>query len=493
MDIIIYAVGGLLFLVVCFGIYQIRRRWSAWHLVFTGLLFVLSIVFVVMAAVSLKTRSSWLKQYADLTGQVANSDAEYTKLLYGDLTEIRQTEASVRRIRAQLNRTMADRGRVWRECAPQEITADAVTLSTLRPGMEAAQAPPNGIAVKDVLYAFKELNKDGQLAPAIYLGEFSVVDRTDQSVKLRPIVPLDPVQAANIQAPGNWSLYEIIPVDSHRAFADDPDAQASLEQDEPLFGTWDAERLKAYFSEPVSLYLSGMGNLLNPQIFENLLQQQYMRDGYVLSEEEVRTGGDDLAANTWIKLRFLKAWKVPVDELNGNAQSALNGGYFDATGRAVVDFLRRPEGQDVEFKADDLAVFDAAKARELISQGIAEQVAPYLVRPLVDFDRAFHFHHVRSSQLDNDVADIQRNLAALQDSKKKSEAQIAFRQQERAKLLQDRDLFFREREAVGSYQTTLTDEVQQLRQEMNALVRQNAELAAELTRLQAPTGVAINP
>ncbi len=499
----------ILLIIVIVGVVQLRRRWNAWHLVFSVLLFIMSVVFMGFAALSLKTRN-WLEYRDRMAERLTQVEEQADKLLYGDPTEV-NAEPSVTDLRAALTRTMIDRGRVWRDCLPTELANGTVTVTTTPQGMDPATAPANGIDEKDVLYVFQELDVqgDGVKVPVLYMGEFRVDSRTDQSVTMSPLLPLDAAQQAQLQSrEGTWALYEVIPIDSHLAFAENPEARPDLETDSPLFGQWDPARIQGFFQPSIELYQRVMGASL-PADFAALATQELlptpvhpMQDGYLLTQEQIDSGGAEVDENTWIKVRFLKNWKLNAEEVNDTAQSGLSSTYYSTRGRAVIDFLRRADGDDYTFTRDQIALFRKVPEgqtvqpeddilSQLLSEGFAEQMAPYYVRPLVDFDRAYHSVVIQISKLRIEDGEITRAIEFARADQQSTLKQIAEGQKQKANLLKERQLFFAEREQITQYTDGLNSKVEALRKALNEMARRNLELAAELTQLQnATAGVA---
>lgn len=151
------------------------------------------------------------------------------------------------------------RGRVWRNATPsgfnQQNNQIAVAIAAQLPpatdpdlaidqpaepaAAEAAAPRGHGLTVDTIVYAF-ENGAPNPAAPdqgSQYLGEFKVVQANDVGVILEPVQALNQftgsrlvksIQAAQ-QQKVTWSLYELMPADSHELFAQlDEAAERSL-------------------------------------------------------------------------------------------------------------------------------------------------------------------------------------------------------------------------------------------------------------------------
>jgi hypothetical protein len=142
------------------------------------------------------------------------------------------------------------RGRVWRNAIPggfdQKTNRVAVTIAPQQeappvdPDLAAAEAPADpaatpaaapaapqghGLTVDAIVYAFE----NGDPNPAApdqgsqYIGEFKVVQANEIGVILEPVQALNQFTGnrlvKSIQAKKSWSLYELMPADSHELFA----------------------------------------------------------------------------------------------------------------------------------------------------------------------------------------------------------------------------------------------------------------------------------
>ena len=125
----------------------------------------------------------------------------------------------IKRLRLELHKTLIDRGRVWSNCNPEDVTADQQN-QTVQVRVSTALPDPHGIADKTILYVFEEtdVRQKGQ-----YLGRFTVTGVDDQQVVLQPSKKKVDLNSREIQllaaSKGPWVLYERMPADNHDVFA----------------------------------------------------------------------------------------------------------------------------------------------------------------------------------------------------------------------------------------------------------------------------------
>jgi hypothetical protein len=371
-----------------------------------------------------------------------------------------------------LNDEVLDRGRVWRECTPTAaVDADTFKVKTVPASQPAGQAPePNGIAVKMVLYVFAEKDsKDGWKVPGYYLGEFVVDEATDTELTISATIPLDPDQIQRIQQGGaTWALYEVMPVDSHEAFAEMDAAE---------------KRLVGMSKEALAEYFPNVFNW-PPEQYDKFL------DTFVRFNRDVTD--KDSPDDTWMQVKFLKKHTIPVD--SDTAQSLLEGEarYFDNSGRAVEARLRRGEDGTVTFEIGDTGFFDLDSATALIDDGICEKIKPVYRRQLHDYARFFRETYYRHRELDESILRQKRDTDILVSLKTNVEAQTAAKQIDKDKLSSDLVGFKTELNDVTSYTKMLDAEWEKSRVRLSELYRRNLELSAELTRVQAQLADEIN-
>jgi hypothetical protein len=195
---------------------------SIWNKILVGLIAVASLGFFYLAARTLKTHAKWHGDAVQAEASIAQLRADNKRLMDGVEKDGKLAEPGIRQVRLELYKLLVDRRRTWFNCPakvnnPNRVEGTAeITLTIDKPA-------PHGIADKTVLYAFEDA--DGQ-QKGRYLGEFVVAKVADRQVTLAPALKMIPREIdALAAAKGTWTLYEIMPQDSHEIFAARSDAE----------------------------------------------------------------------------------------------------------------------------------------------------------------------------------------------------------------------------------------------------------------------------
>jgi hypothetical protein len=320
------------------------------------------------------------------------------------------------------------------------------------------------------LYVFAEKeSKDGWKVPGYYLGEYAVTEATDTEVTVTSLLPLDPDQIQRIQQGGaTWALYEVMPVDSHEAFAE-------MDATERRLVGMSKDALAEYF----------------PNVF-NWPPEQYDKflDAFARFNRDVTD--EDSPDDTWVLIKFLRKHSIPVD--SDTPQSLLEGEarYFDSSGRALEARLRRGDDGNVTFEVGDSGFFDLDTANALIDDGVCEKVRPVYRRQLHDYARFFRETYYRHRELDESILRQRRDTEILVGLKNNVAAQAAAKQAEMDKLASDLVGFRTELNEITGYTQALTAKWEESRGRLSELYRRNLELSAELTQIQMQLADEIN-
>lgn len=461
--VIYQALGALLVLFFFFLTYMFTKTWRWFHVVCTFFVFGASIAFCCYVAMSYKTHAAWRTIELKNRKAAETAQKDFEMLMFGNRAEVVQTTPSIRTQNAKFARLIFDRGRVWRGCSPQgpPQANGSVTVSTVPPGTADPAAVDNQIEDKMILYAFTEAEAPPELAlppgtkiPQFYLGEFTAGPVTNNSVTLRPTLPLDNPQRQRLQAGGQtWTLYETMPIDGHNFFAMDPNAIADLNENAdvaPIFGNMDPDFL---------------GKLLPAGILDS-----YLRDGK-------RAAENDPPEKTWVKVRFTEDHTeiVDSDATLGGVEGSQD--WFDR-GRSEIPLLQR--GDVAKFKKGAIGVFPQADADDLISRGVCERIEPIYVRALNDYEYQFRSTHLQMVQIEQDKARIQRNIDEQTATNDRTEKLIAYRTDEKTKLEQDLDKFKYEQKETEAYLGKLQVAFGETKAKLSRLYRTNFQLSEEL-------------
>ncbi len=170
---------------------------------------------------TLKTYESWGTKAQNMAKNVEQTEAANKVLLGGEPGE--GGAPGIRQLRAEIQRVVADRGRVWIGIMKQgrpgpegeiRVSTDPQLLQA-RPG-----AVPFQVAVTPdtLVYAFAAPPQPGQLVGP-FLGQFKVTVANDNQATLVPTEKLTPEEAKRLTSATNpWSLYEQMPVDNYQSF-----------------------------------------------------------------------------------------------------------------------------------------------------------------------------------------------------------------------------------------------------------------------------------
>lgn len=481
---IVLAIVVIIFLVVA-GLSS--RTWRALHVTAVYFVFFAGVSFAVLAASSLKTKQQWKKQADDYEQQLAEANEQYRKILYGDPTVDQQTEVTLEDARARLTRLSLDRGRVWRQCTPTGGTPNGrrpqVVVATNAPG---ADPRPNRIEADSILYVFREaISADGHPVPVAYVGEFRVTTAADDQVTITPMHDLENYQMNQMRRSGvTWALYEMMPLDGHRAFVD-PNERVQIEQDNiSIFGTVDEAAIQEIFN------VVNNENFLSTAEFpvDPLTPAQLDK----LVTERVRDGGraepSDPSLNTFMKVRFLKSHSIVVDY--ANVQSSLTSQYFDNAGTAISERLKR--GEPVQFRTDDIGVLHISDAQPLINDGTCELMERLFIRDLVDYDQLYFEIRTQLRELALLETAVNKTLARINAAEARIDEQFAIRQTERQNLEDDQANVAKEITALQGYVQRMNANRKDLYDNLSKLYVTNNQLASQIAEAHARIQQSVN-
>ncbi|MEM8736476.1 MAG: hypothetical protein AAGG44_19760, partial [Planctomycetota bacterium] len=258
--------GGILFLllllvsviVFIFVTVKTAKTWGALHTTLLWTLFTECWIFVVFAAGVQATRVKYTKDAFVQENKAAEAADRTRDLTWGQFQPNVENLDAVVPAQGELRRLTSDRGRVWRQVTflrgnngdfQLELSSAAPAADDLGADPAPANDSPTSesLPVNQVVYGFsEELNQDGKPIPNFYLGEFTVAQSQDGAVTLKPTLPLTPPQVQQIRSGGasSWTLYEMLPLDSHQAFA----APGSERTEDAVFGRMDEETLSNLFA-----------------------------------------------------------------------------------------------------------------------------------------------------------------------------------------------------------------------------------------------------
>lgn len=477
----------ILFFTFIFCLVKSAKKLGWIHSILVVFLFFETITFMMATAGVLYRRVGWIRLHDSLAKKVQTAEKETVDLTYGDLTNPVLDITKLYPLQNALGRLVLDRGRVWNSAAlvgtqnnTVQLNLNAAAPAAVPSADEAVPAdpnapapvapPPTGDSLKpdSVVFAFSEkADETGRLVPAAYLGEFTVTDNQAGQVTLTPIL-LSPQYSTLINESNQWSLYELMPLDSHDAFVE----VGSAPTEDEIFGRIDAEKIKAQFAAL-------------PETEREAVIQSYTRDGQTVSD-------NDPPEVVWELVEFLKEYQFDVD--SQQESTALDGGYFDDLGRSIDGRLKRAgeNNTNVKFAVGDRLVLLSTSAESLIADSTAKVIKRYHVRTLNDYDDAFRILDRKSFEVGERIAYFQRESKVLQDALAISNASRQVRQIEIENLKKERDQYAKELDVVNSEVTRLTEKLNQTRTQLSELFRTNQglyqQIVAESQRLKQVAG-----
>jgi hypothetical protein len=470
------------------------KSWGVVHTVLLSILFIESWTFLFLAAAVNFKRLTLTKQHDQLMEKVEKLSKQVDVEMYGDrLNPVLNLEKFVP-LSNELNRLSLERGRVWRGAMrqqapagkPGELPAFSVRLASKPsnvPGEQpagaaasgAAVAAPaiatsdSGLAAESVVYAFGEvniqINANNVLVPNVYLGEFLVVENKDGNVLLRPTAPLSKVQEAVLGRGTHptWAIYEVVPVDSHVAFA----AQGSAPERDSVFGRMDPSEIGKLLGLDPNL-AKAEPNSLNPvEARRAKLLKSYLDDGQRAPEQ---TTDESLA----YRVTFKREHTIAVDSVQkGNA---MEGGYYNSEGKTVDERLKSGLEEGVKFNEGDSYVFDAAAARKLEQEGVVTLEDRIFVRPLNDYEYGFREMRRLTTRARQDLILLNRELEESTRTTQVTLEQEIKRGEESNKLKLDKAQYKKELDVI-------TDVADKLQSEVTAKATSLSQLYSQMVQL----------
>lgn len=478
------------------------QQWGALHTTLLVLLFLQVWCFLFFSAGVLSRRNGFMRAYTLLKDKVAAKERELEETRIGSKLDPNIDMSRYVPITNELNRMLVERGRVWRnavmsvagqneialQLAPGAVAAAAAAAA---PAAADANAPAAGAApaVSDaglskdtIVHAFGEVADARGTLPSAYMGEYVVTESANGSVKLKPTGGLtaEQINAISQGTFRSWSVYELMPLDSHTAFA----AEGSKAEDDAIFGRMDPAEIANLLGIDPALAQQEPTNLAPKDAIKARALQSYLNDGG-------RPPEGTPPEQVYVRVEFIKDHTIEVDAQE--QRNAREGGFFDLSGRSVDARLKRGEdGAKVAFKAGDRIVFDTATANDLIKQEIVKSIAPVYVRPLNDYEYAFREVRRQITAAQQDAKLIEREIAEMLKSQGIADSQVRMRQDERAKLDKDSAQYQKEQAVITAEVKRLQDLLTSTRTEIATMFQQLQALRDEIVANQKALTDSIN-
>ena len=171
--IIYQVVGALLILFFFFLTYMFTKTWRWLHVTTMFFVFAATVTLTIYSSMTVRTHMAWKRDVAQKRADIERRERERDNWIHGDLLQLTHAEPSIRELKAELNRVLLDRGRVWRDCTPGTPAAGTVTVTIPAPESapteEGAEPPPPVVrdeiqpAAQTVVYALRRSDPTGRL------------------------------------------------------------------------------------------------------------------------------------------------------------------------------------------------------------------------------------------------------------------------------------------------------------------------------------------
>ncbi len=193
---------------------------SIWNKILLGLIFVSSLAFMYMAARTLQTHKTWREAVQDRERRRNELDDSIADALEAVSEQHVIAEMGIAQLQDEMFAVLISRGRVWSNCEPDQINAQtgAVRVKTDFPDEDNLPGR-HGIHESTVLHVFEDEDVEAPLneAGGRYLGQFRVTEVADNLVGMEPALRMGKRELERLASSrGPWSLYEVLPYDSHR-------------------------------------------------------------------------------------------------------------------------------------------------------------------------------------------------------------------------------------------------------------------------------------
>ena len=206
---------GLLILGGFVTIFLSSKNWHWTQLVLVLFTFFAAIGFLFLGAETLRIHQTLRKGLPRLEKQIADAESQIDTLKNGS-----NNQPGILELAHRLRIVTRERGRVWRGAMP----AGQVDQQG-RVAIEITKPAPHGLVKDTIVYVFEAGNPNAADPPSgrQYLGELRVIDVQEGGATLEPVLLIDDRTGQRLAASeGPWSLYETMPIDRHRLFANIP-------------------------------------------------------------------------------------------------------------------------------------------------------------------------------------------------------------------------------------------------------------------------------
>ncbi|XZE21186.1 hypothetical protein SH449x_001083 [Pirellulaceae bacterium SH449] len=436
-------------------------------------LFIEGWCFLFFTAVINDKRLANLKQHDTLLKKVKDLEQQKNVLLYGEAYDPKPDLQKYVPLSNELNRVLIERGRAWRGARVGQVNQRSLTFELpsqtansqpdapegVGPGDGAPAVLAGGETLKptDVVHLFSEAE---DFTPRAYVGEFKVETVAASTVTVVPTTPLTPRQLQAVNNSLTFAIYDLLPIDSHVAFAN----PGSEPTEEEIFGAMDPEAISRLLEIPLELSTRDPSTMSVAEANRARILNAYLRDGTRASE------GTPLESIVY-EVEFLKDFELKVDSnITNNAET---GGFFNPEGQAVDSRIKREEGQTFVFRANEKDVFKlyGPAAKKLEMEGIVKLGAAIFVRPLNDYSLGLKSTRRLTLTALDELTVIEREVRVTERSQSITQEELIKAEDKQRRLEADQAQYKLELDRVSSEAVRIQNELQTRRQEAEALYR----------------------
>lgn len=214
------AIFGLIAVLLLVFLVLSAKTWSWVHIIALLLVFGAATAWGVFASQLFAYRHAWMKQLDINEKAYADAKEAHRQALYGDVSTGGYGSDSLFGTQQVLLKHTSERGRVWSNGNVAETGNGYELTFTSTPDPNdpsASEATTANLAQDMVVYAFKNQDINGVQLPIEFQGVFNVIEVNGNVVRLELVQDLSNI---DIDASGQWGLYENMPMDRHEVFQD---------------------------------------------------------------------------------------------------------------------------------------------------------------------------------------------------------------------------------------------------------------------------------
>jgi len=376
---------------------------SIWNKILFVLIFLTSLVFMYLGAKTLKAHEHWRSKVLAFEAALEKTEQQIEDAQYAESDEGVIADMGIEQLKRDLHGLLVVRGRAWYNTEPQQIDAESGVVNVKIDTPSEDDLPGrHGIAENTVIYIFEEADVEAPLGQGggRYLGEFIVTGINPGEITARPLGSFDARQLdrlANSSSP--WSLYDVMPVDSHDVLADVDD-----------------ERLRSILPETVA--------------------EQYIRDMEPATAEEIeelglpgkvvdKEGNPVAAGETGIYKRPLRDYEVIFRGFDREDLEWKHAMTATLTDTEYARGAKEAAEQDVEFRRRQVEEHRSDLAKMSRRRDLIAKHRTALERKLAEISRAAQEIRTNNRQLASRIAQIQIEAQRRIDERTRRMAQRA--------------------------------------------------------------------